>query len=215
MAVGLLFAALLAVPNASFARYESLLDAFGSPTLGAIDPNGLSISGWQSGPSSTFDQANQYFGSHATWERVPFGATDLAAAGPSTVYLDVIRTDDSGSLAAYGVEACYNFHGYTTLLNSSQDVGAGVQAKVSSFRSPIGATDWAILWWEWPFSAGGQTRYERLVLLAPLDPSTSTSAATKDTTFAGAESTLESMARSITSAGLKDPAQTPDPGAIP
>jgi hypothetical protein len=214
MAVGLMFAALLAVPNASFARYESLLDAFGSPTLGAIDPNGLTISGWQSGPSSTFDQANQYFGQHATWERVPFGATNLSASGPSTVYLDVIRTDDSGSLAAYGVEACYNFHGYTALLGGSQDVGAGVQAKVSAFRSPIAGTDWAILWWEWPFSAGGQTRYERLVLLAPLDPSTGSSGSTGNATFAGAESTLESMARSITSAGLKDPAQTPDPGAL-
>ena len=212
MAVGLSLALMLAVPDASFAHYDSLVDAFGSPTLGAIDPNGLAISGWEAGPSSTYDQASNYFGQNATWERVPFSSSDLAASGPSSVYLDVIRTDDAGSLAAYGVEACYNFHGFSQVLASSSDIGAGVDAKVSSFRSPIGGSDWSILWWEWPFSAGGTARYERLVLLAPLD---SSGGKTSDATFTTAENTLEVMARSIVQANMNDPAQTPEPGALP
>ena len=68
MAVGLTLAVLLAVPDASFAHYDSLVDAFGGPTLGAIDPGGLTVSGWQSAPSTSFDQATSYFGPHATWE---------------------------------------------------------------------------------------------------------------------------------------------------
>jgi exosortase len=212
MAVGLGLALVLAIPDAGFAHYDSLVDAFGSPTLGAIDPNGLAIAGWEAGPSSTYDQASNYFGQNATWERVPFSSSDLTATGPSSVYLDVIRTDDAGSLAAYGVEACYNFHGFSQVLASSSDIGAGVDAKVSSFRSPIGGSDWSILWWEWPFSAGGTARYERLVLLAPLDPS---GGKTSDATFTTAENTLETMARSIVQANMADPAQTPDPGALP
>jgi exosortase/archaeosortase family protein len=214
MAVGLMLAVMLAVPDASFAHYDSLVDAFGSPTLGAIDPTAVTVSGWQSAPSSSFDQASSYFGARATWQRVPFSMTIPAATGvPSSVYLDVIRTDDAGSLSAYGVQACYNFHGYTQVLGGSSDVGAGVQASVAGFRSPILGTDWSILWWEWPFNAGGQTRYERLVLLAPLN-SAGQSGGTSTATFQTAQSTLESLARSIVSAGMSDRAIT-DTGTLP
>jgi exosortase/archaeosortase family protein len=213
MAVGLMIAALLAMPDASFAHYDSLVDAFGHPTLGAIDPNSVTVSGWQAAPSTSFDQATTYFGPHATWERVPFSSTAAAASGPSSVYLDVIRTDDSGSLASYGVEACYNFHGFSQVLNSATDVGAGVEAKVASYRSPVAGTDWSILWWEWPYSAGGQTRYERLVLLAPLDAAGQPGHATTQASFNAAEATIESMARSIVAAGMNDPAPTPAPGS--
>ena len=290
MAVGLLFAAMLAVPDASFAHYDSLVDAFGSPTFGAIDPSGLSIAGWEAAPSTSFDQATNYFGPNATWERVAFSpagstadgptndpataatagdpnaspapgdgstvdpsasgapspdpnasadpnaspqpsATDTAIPDPSagdtttsisttsvgttSVYLDVIRTDDSGSLAAYGVEACYNFHGFNQALSGTVDIGAGVAAKVASFRSPISGTDWSILWWEWPYGAGGETRYERIVLLAPLDPADQAGGKTSDADFHSAQSTLEGLARSIVDANMSDPAQTPDPGAQP
>ena len=125
MAVGLVLAVMLAVPDGSFAHYDSLVDAFGSPTLGAIDPNGLTVAGWQAEPSSSFDQASSYFGTHATWERVPFSSTALTS-GPTSVYLDVIRTDDAGSLSSYGVEACYNFHGYSQVFGGSSGVGAVV-----------------------------------------------------------------------------------------
>jgi len=212
MAVGLMLAVMLAVPDASFAHYDSLVNAFGGPTLGTIDPNGLTLTGWHASPSSSFDLATTYFGPHATWERVPFDAT-VATAGPSSVYLDVIRTDDAGSLAAYGVEACYDFHGFSQVLAGSVDVGAGVQAEVASYRSPIGGTDWSVLWWEWPFDAGGQTRYERLVLLAPVDAAGQPGGSTSDASFRAAQSTLESMARSVVRAGMSDPAATPDPAA--
>jgi hypothetical protein len=74
-------------------------------------------------------------------------------------------------------------------------------------------TDWSILWWEWPFNAGGQTRYERLVLLAPLN-SAGQSGGTSTATFQTAQSTLESLARSIVSAGMNDRAIT-DTGTLP
>jgi exosortase len=213
MGVGLLLAAMLAVPDASFAHYDSLVDAFGHPTLGAVDPNSVQIGGWQAAPSTSFDQATTYFGPHATWERVAFSSTGSSAQGLQSVYLDVIRTDDSGSLSAYGVEACYDFHGFSRVLGGSANVGAGVEALVASYRSPTQATDWSILWWDWPYDAGGQTRFERLVLLAPLDGADQPGGITPTASFTTAQTTLESLARAIVAEGLSDPAQTPDPGA--
>ena len=203
------------MPDASFAHYDSLVDAFGQPTLGTIDPNAVTVAGWDAAPSTSFDQATSYFGQHATWERVAFSSTDTTTSGPSSVYLDVIRTDDAGSLASYGVEACYNFHGYSQVSTGSANVGAGVEAKVASFRSPVAGTDWSILWWEWPYNAGGQTRYERLVLLAPLDAVDQPGGNTTGATFASAQSTLESLSRSIVGAGMSEPAQALDQGTQP
>ncbi len=214
VAAVLSLALVLAVSDAGFAHYDSLVDAFGNPTLGAIDPNVVAVAGWQAAPSIPYGQATSYFGSHGTWDRVAFTAVEPQGSGPSAVYLDVIRTDDPGSLGSYDVESCYNFHGFSQVSLGSSDVGAGVRAKVASYRNPIAGTDWSILWWEWPYDAGGQTRYERLVLLAPLDPRTGPGGATSMATFDTARSTLETMARSIVRAGLSDPAQTADPGSV-
>jgi len=215
MAVALVLAAMLAVPDASFAHYDSLVDAFGAPTLGAIDPNGLALAGWTAEPSSSFEQAPTYFGANATWERVPFDSADSSAPALSTIYLDVIRTDDAGSLAAYGVEACYNFHGFTAVSSGSIDVGAGVRAEFASYRSPIAGTDLSIAWWEWPFNAGGQTRYERLVLLAPLDASSQPGGKTPTSVFDSAQSSLTAAARSVVAAAMGNQAATANVGTQP
>jgi exosortase len=211
VAVGLLLGAMLAFPNASFAHYDSVADAFGSPTLGAVDPASIVVPGWQGSSPIGFDQATQYFGANGTWERVAFTAESAAAAGPGTFYLDVIRTDDSGSLAAYGVQACYDFHGYSQVSSLTADVGAGVAARIASFRSPIGGTDWTVLWWEWPFNAGGQARYERLVLLAPLNPGGLSGATTTDAAFSSAQSVLTQLARQVVAQAVSYVAPTAIP----
>lgn len=211
IAVGLLLGAALAIPNASFAHYDSVVDAFGSPTLGAIDPSSFAVPGWQGSAAVGFDQATQYFGANGTWERVAFTATSADSADPGTYYLDVIRTDDSGSLAAYGVDACYNFHGFSQVSSLTADVGAGVAARGASFRSPTGGTDWTILWWEWPFNAGGQSRFERLVLLAPLNQADQPGGTTSDATFQTTQSMLTGLARQIVAQAMSDPAPTANP----
>ncbi len=166
--VALIVAALLAVPDGALANYGLLADGFGQPQLAAIDPSTVALAGWRSSDATTFDQATDYFGPHATWERIAFTSAD-PTAGPDVAYLDVIRTDESSTLSAYGVESCYSFHGFSEVAAQPIDVGAGVEAQLASYRSPNGGTDWSLLWWEWPYSAGTQTRYERLVLLAPVD----------------------------------------------
>jgi hypothetical protein len=82
---------------------------------------------------------------------------------------------------------------------------------MASFRSPIGGTDWTVLWWEWPYNAGGQTRFERLVLLAPLAPPDQPGATTSSATFRAAQSALTGVARQIVGLAMNYPAQTADP----
>jgi exosortase/archaeosortase family protein len=211
VAVALALGLMLAVPNAGFAHYDSLVDAFGTPTLGAIDPSTVAVPGWSSSPPVGFAQATQYFGSNGTWDRLAFSAKSPSSDGLSSVYLDVIRTDDSGSLASYGIEACYNFHGFTQVSNQTADVGAGVDAKMASFRSPDGGTDWSILWWEWPYNAGGQTRFERLVLLIPLNEADQPGGSTSQTTFQAAQLTLTTMAHEIVAQAIGVTAPTLNP----
>ncbi len=209
----LLLAIGMGLPNSAFASYDSLINAFGTPTLGTIDPATISVTGWQASKPSDFGQATQYFGPNGTWERIAFAAAAPPPNTPSTVYLDVIRTDDSGTLAAYGVEACYDFHGFAQVDSATADVGAGVVAKVASYRSPIGGTDWSILWWEWPYNAGGQTRFERIVLLAPLAEADQPGGVTTTETFAASRTTLIGLARAVTAEAIRYLAPTPDPAS--
>ncbi len=198
LVLGLLFA----IPDGALASYSTLVDGFGQPQLAAIDPSAVMLPGWAGSSATTFDQATQYFGPHATWERIAF-TPETPAPGPGIAYLDVIRTDDARTLASYGVEACYAFHGYSSVSSQAIDVGAGVEARLASYAGPPGATDWSILWWEWPYDAGTEIRFERLVLLAPVDPNAAaiTLVAAGPTAgspaFTGAEASLASVARSI------------------
>ncbi len=88
-------------------------------------------------------------------------------------------------------------------------------ANASSFSSPTGGTDWSILWWEWPYNAGGQTRFERLVLLAPMAEADQPGGKTSVATFETAQSTLAGVARQITTQAMRYTAPTPDPAAQP
>jgi len=78
------------------------------------------------------------------------------------VIADVINTGDLGSFSAYGVEACYRFHGYS--LNDVQQVnlGGGINGQAISYTAKT--ADWNIVYWIWPVKVGTTTRYERVIL---------------------------------------------------
>ena len=57
------------------------------------------------------------------------------------------------------------------------DLGAGVQGELIDYTNTKLGRDWSAIWWEWPFSEGGVTRYERVVIFMADGPSA---------TFAGA-----------------------------
>jgi exosortase len=209
LAVALGFAILLGVTNAAFSRYESISSGLGDARLESFDIRTAHVSGWRAQYLGQFAVARQYFGDSATWERVVYTPTPTAQTTSSrTVYVDVITTEDQGTFAAYGLQACYTFHGYQIKSVSQVDVGAGVEAQVIDYRNPSSDTDWSALWWEWPYEVDGQTRYERVVVFladGPLATFTGLSdiaVATQDSRFAETDKFLATLGRTIVSSQL-------------
>jgi len=159
-------AAALAVTNAAYARYEAISSGLGDTRLASFDVRSLHLPGWDSRYIAAFPQASQYFGSSGSWDRVSYSSTATASlTSTHSVYVDVITTDDPGTFAAYGIEACYRFHGYQVASVTTAEIGAGVQAQEIDYVNTKVHADWSALWWEWPYTKNGATRYERVVVL--------------------------------------------------
>ena len=60
------------------------------------------------------------------------------------------------------------------------DLGSGIGANLLDYHNPKVGNDWSALWWEWPFSDGTKTWYERIVIFMAGGPTA---------TFAGVEPT--------------------------
>jgi exosortase/archaeosortase family protein len=173
LAVGLVIALALGLTNAAFARYDAISSGLADARLQSFDVRTMTLPDWKSRFISVFPQAKQYFGGSATWDRASFWSAPGAELSSSrSVYLDVITTDDPGSFAAYGLQACYRFHGYTIASVSTMDIGAGVHAQLIDYVNTKVKADWSALWWEWPYTENGQTRYERVVILLGEGPKT-------------------------------------------
>ncbi len=166
LVVALAIALGLGVTNAAYSRYEAISSGLADARLGDFDIEAAHVPGWETSFVSSMAQARQFFGSTATWERVAFRPTTAADLVSSrTVYIDVLTTDDAGTFAAYGLEACYTFHGYHIASVSQVEIGAGVKGQVIDYTNPESGIDWSALWWEWPYTAeDGSTRYERIVV---------------------------------------------------
>jgi exosortase/archaeosortase family protein len=169
--VALSLAAVLAVTNAAYARYDAISSGLGDARLGSFDVRSMHLQGWDSRFIAAFPQATQYFGSSATWDRMSYWSTGGAALSSTrSIYVDVLTTDDPGTFVAYGLEACYRFHGYQVASVNTADVGAGVQAHEIDYTNTKVGADWSALSWEWPYTVSGKTRYERVVILMSEGP---------------------------------------------
>jgi exosortase/archaeosortase family protein len=181
LVVAVCLAGILAVTNAAYARFDAISSGLGDARLGSFDVRALQLPGWESKFIAAFPQARQYFGSSATWDRLSYWSTSGAQlASTRSVYVDVITTDDPGSLADYGLEECYRFHGYRIASVTTADIGAGVQAQIIDYVNTKVGADWSALWWEWPYSSAGRTRYERVVILLGEGPKSEFKGVTAD-----------------------------------
>jgi len=156
--------------NAGYARFDSLLGDLVEPRLRAFELSALQIDDWRGRHLAAYSQGQQFFGESSEWDRYLLTAVPGAALFANVpVYLDVITTDDYNTLAAYGVEACYDFHGFSIASIAPVDVGSGVTAEVISYTRTQG-TDWTAIWWEWPYRADSGTRFARVTMLIPQGP---------------------------------------------
>jgi exosortase len=202
--VTLALAGVLAVTNAAYTRFDAISSGLSDARLSSFDVRAMELPGWKSRFISAFPQARQYFGSSATWDRISYWSdTGATLTSTRSVYLDVITTDDPGSFADYGLQACYRFHGYKIASVTTADIGAGVHAQLIDYVNTKHDADWSALWWEWPYTSEGQTRYERVVILLGEGPKSEFTGVTADdvetqvSRFAESDRFLVTLARQI------------------
>lgn len=165
-------AAGLGYVNSTFARYEPLTNGLAEPQVGALNVEVVSEIGYTTDFVASYGHARPYFGERSSWDRVritPGAQAPMSSSAP--VYIDDVRTDDAGALAAYGLEACYRFHGYLIESATTVDVGAAVPAQLINYHNPKQGRDWSGVAWEWPFQGrNGLVRYERVVIFTTDGP---------------------------------------------
>ena len=199
----------LGTVNASYARFEQVASPLGQPLLRPFDVRTAQLAQWTSAFVARNAVAPQFFGDGATWDRIQYTpGSDATLRTNLPVYIDVITTSDSGSFAAYGLEACYQFHGYQIQSSVTADIGAGVQGQVLDYQNPRLQADWSALWWEWPFQDQGQTRFERIVIFIGSGPrgtyvgGAGDVPAARDARFSGTDRFLVAMARALVASQL-------------
>jgi exosortase/archaeosortase family protein len=169
---------LLAFTNVHLRSYDLVAAADGEPKLASFLAFPASPPAWKASFSDEYTWAKPYFGEDSTWYRYNYaptlGTSDLHSDLP--VIADVVNTGDLSSFSAYGVEACYRFHGYS--LNDIQqvDLGGGINGQTISYTAK--STDWSMIYWIWPVKVGTTTRYERVILYT-LDTGTVASVSSK------------------------------------
>jgi exosortase/archaeosortase family protein len=165
IAVVVVVGGVLGFTNSQFRAYDLVATATGEPKLASYLTNPAAPLGWRPVRTAEFDWAKAYFGQSSQWLRYtylpqPLAGGDLFSSVPVTA--DVINTSDLQSFSAYGVEACYRFHGYSLRDLARVDLGAGISGEALSYSSKRG--DWTIVYWIWPVKDGTHTHYERVIL---------------------------------------------------
>jgi exosortase/archaeosortase family protein len=157
-------AIVLGISNVGLKTYNLVADASGQPRLEAYIAAPAAPAGWVTRRVATYNWAKPLFGDTSIWDRFVLRATeggDLHTSLP--VIADVITTPDLESFSAYGVEACYQFHGYSLADVAGVDLGGGITGQAMSYTSQQYGS-WSIVYWIIPVKLGGTTTYQRTVL---------------------------------------------------
>ena len=131
------------------------------------------VAGYTGYKADSYDWVKRYFGSDATWNRYDYTASSTPASYTpgattgGTIFADVIDSTKISPFNAYGIEACYAFHGYSYSGQKAVNLGAGVVGYSLAYRGTDG-TAYSVLYWIWAVDdAQGNKHYERVVLLKP------------------------------------------------
>jgi len=155
------------IANASLKSFDLVSDSLGAPRLVSFLGHPNHPDGWLVRKIAQFDWAKPFFGDSSTWYRYQF-TYDSQSVSPfhttASVIADVIDTDDLSSFSTYGIEACYNFHGYDLKSTNTVDLG-GVVAHVLTYHNTAIHSDWTNVYWHWPVETPEGTRYERVNLM--------------------------------------------------
>jgi exosortase/archaeosortase family protein len=164
VAVVLILGLLVGFSNAGLQSYNLVADVSGSTKLISFIDGPVTPIGWISRYQTTFRWAVPLFGENSTWNRYyldPRTGGDLHAQ--TDVVADVIDSPDLQSFSAFGIEQCYQFHGYTLSNLADVNLGGGITGQSLAYDSQQYGT-WSIVYWIVPVKSGLSTYYERVVL---------------------------------------------------
>jgi exosortase/archaeosortase family protein len=156
--------AVLMVNNTSLKSFDIVAGASGDARLPSFLVDPAAPAGWAPIFTTEYIQNKSLFGNSSRWFRYTYfdrGGGDLSATVP--VIADVINANGFRGFGAYGVEACYDFHGYSLRDLARVSLGGGITGEALSYSTPTDG-DWSIVYWVWPVKTGTQTRYERIIL---------------------------------------------------
>ena len=178
LAVAVACAVAIGVSDGALARYSAVAGALGTARIAPLNSLNPQLPGWQAQYVAAYPQAQQFFGGSATWNRVLYSS------------------DPSAPLRSY------QFHGYRIDGTYSVDVGSGVTGQVIDYHNSAQGTDWSALWWEWPYTDGTGTYFERVVLFVTGGPDATYSGAAPGPTvdasrFQSTDDFLVSMGRAL------------------
>jgi exosortase/archaeosortase family protein len=164
IAVVLAASILVGLSNADLKSYNLVANVAGQSKLVSLIVAPVTPAGWTSRFAARFNWAEPLFGEDSTWNRYdlyPVGGGDLRAQ--TDVVADVIDTPDLQAFSAFGIEQCYEFHGYSLADVSQVTLGGGVTGQSLAYTSSQYGS-WSIVYWILPVNSGSKTDYERVVL---------------------------------------------------
>jgi exosortase/archaeosortase family protein len=144
--------------------YNLVADVSGAPRVVSFIDNPVTPVGWTSRYEATFNWAAPLFGEESIWNRYelyPAIGGDLQAR--TQVVADVIDTPDLQTFAAFGIEQCYQFHGYSLANVTNVNLPGGITGQAMAYTSQQYGS-WSIVYWILPVKNAGRTFYERVVL---------------------------------------------------
>jgi exosortase/archaeosortase family protein len=160
----LVIAIILGIGNVDLQSYNLVADVSGSPKVLSFIDDPVTPIGWTSRYEATFQWAAPLFGEQSVWNRYelyPGVGGDLQAR--TQVIADVVDTPDLQTFAAFGVEQCYQFHGYSLNNVSQVSLPGGITGQSLAYNSQQFGS-WTIVYWILPVKRGSSTVYERVVL---------------------------------------------------
>ena len=164
----------LCASQATLRGFDPVAAASGTPRLGSFLADPAQPAGWVATFDAEYTANKPFFGESSRWFRYVYttkSPTQTSLHSSLPVIADVIDTSDLSSFDAYGVTACYSFHGFA--LKDVEDVSLadGITGQALSFTGGTSHQDWSLVYWIVPVETGQGTRYERVVLYLQSSPS--------------------------------------------
>jgi exosortase/archaeosortase family protein len=160
-----LAALIIGVSDVDLNAYNLVAGVSGEAKLTAFIQSPVSPPGWSALYDTTFGWAKPLFGDTSTWNRYIMRSEGSGRLVTNAeVVADVINTPDLSSFSAFGVQACYTFHGYALANITQVSLVGGITGQAMSYTSQQFGS-WSIIYWIVPVKMeSGGNNYERVVL---------------------------------------------------